>query len=214
MSVYILGPILAQIMVCSLKAPSHYLNRFWFLISEVLWHAHKSNFTASAQAIILYNEFENYTSKTRYVDSMVISEVTIPFIQSPHHGPTKVMLIVMNDQVTSITFYVNRPIRFWNEAVSNFDLETSRSRSWVWSKDKGIYLSDKLLFHFTSMIATIPEIQLFWNLNLKNPRSRLLVRFKCQGHIIHPLSNWCISYSFHVNRTDHSWDMANRVFEH
>ena len=32
---------------------------WWLLISEVLWHSLESNFTASAQSTILYNEFEN-----------------------------------------------------------------------------------------------------------------------------------------------------------
>ena len=45
-----------------LKAPNHYLNQCWILISEVLWHSPSSNFlTASAQATVLHNEFENYT---------------------------------------------------------------------------------------------------------------------------------------------------------
>ena len=51
---HIFGSILVKIMVCSLKAQSHYLSQFWFLISEVLWHAHENNFTASAQATNLY----------------------------------------------------------------------------------------------------------------------------------------------------------------
>ena len=41
-------------------APSDYLKQCWLLITEVLRHSPKSNFTASAQATILYNEFENY----------------------------------------------------------------------------------------------------------------------------------------------------------
>ena len=52
---------LAQIMACCLMAPSHYLNQCCPLISEVLWHSLKSNFTANAQATILYDKFENHT---------------------------------------------------------------------------------------------------------------------------------------------------------
>ena len=37
---------------------------------------------------------------------------------------------------------------------------------------------------------------------------------KSQGHIVHPLSNRCTSFSFNVNWTNHSWDMANIVFDH
>ena len=36
---------------------------------------------------------------------------------------------------------------------------------------------------------------------------------KGQSYIVHPVSNRCTSVSFHVNRTNHSWDMSNRVFD-
>ena len=48
-------------MACCLTAPSHYLIQYWLLISELLWHSFESNFTASAQAAILYSKFENNT---------------------------------------------------------------------------------------------------------------------------------------------------------
>ena len=43
---------IAQVMSCCLTAPSNYLIQCWFLISEVFWHSHNSNFTKSAKAII------------------------------------------------------------------------------------------------------------------------------------------------------------------
>ena len=36
---------------------------------------------------------------------------------------------------------------------------------------------------------------------------------KGQGHIVHLVSNRCTAFSFHINRTNHSWDMSNRVFD-
>ena len=48
---------------CCLRATNHYLNQYWLLISEVLWHSPESNFTASTQATVLYHEIENYTSR-------------------------------------------------------------------------------------------------------------------------------------------------------
>ena len=48
------GSTLDQVMACCLMAPSHYLNQCSLPISE-------SNFTASVQDTILYNEFENHT---------------------------------------------------------------------------------------------------------------------------------------------------------
>ena len=36
---------------------------------------------------------------------------------------------------------------------------------------------------------------------------------KGQVHIVHPISNRCTSFSFHINWTNRSWDMSNRVFD-
>ena len=55
------GSTLAQVMAWCLTAASHYLNQYWLIISEVLWHSPKNNFTGSYQAAVLYNEFENCT---------------------------------------------------------------------------------------------------------------------------------------------------------
>ena len=52
---------MAWVTARSLLTPSHYLNQCWLPINEVLWHSHESSFTASAQATILCNEFDNYT---------------------------------------------------------------------------------------------------------------------------------------------------------
>ena len=57
------GSTLTRVTACCLTALCHYLNQCWLLISEVLWHSSESNFTASAQATVLYNEFENYSFK-------------------------------------------------------------------------------------------------------------------------------------------------------
>ena len=54
---------LTEVMVCFLMAPSNYLNQCWLIISEVLHHS-PENFTASAPATILHNQFENYSFKT------------------------------------------------------------------------------------------------------------------------------------------------------
>ena len=51
---------LAQVMACCLTAPSHYLKQCWLMISGVLWHSPKSNFTENTQDICHWNEFEIY----------------------------------------------------------------------------------------------------------------------------------------------------------
>ena len=44
-----------------LMAPSHYLNQLWLDISDHLWHSTERNVTATGQANILHDTFENYT---------------------------------------------------------------------------------------------------------------------------------------------------------
>ena len=47
--------------------------------------------------------------------------------------------------LTPFSFHVNRPPHSWDEAISDSDLETPRSRSWVWSKGKVIHLAQYLI---------------------------------------------------------------------
>ena len=54
------GSTLAQVMACCLMAPSHYLNQYWQIISEVMWHSSQSIFTGNVQDIYPWQEFENY----------------------------------------------------------------------------------------------------------------------------------------------------------
>ena len=39
------GSTFVQVIACCLKALSHYLNQYWLIIKDVLWHSHESNFT-------------------------------------------------------------------------------------------------------------------------------------------------------------------------
>ena len=95
---------------------------------------------------------------------------------------TQVNIMAMNGWLTSFSFIVNRPPHSSDKAISDSDLETPRSRSWVWSKGKVIQSAlchiNSLPFHFTSIRPTIPEIELFQNLTLKHPRSRSWVKSK------------------------------------
>ena len=109
--------------------------------------------------------------------------------------PTMVTLdiiMVMNGWPRSFSFHVNRPPHSRDKSSSDSDLETPRSRSWVWSKGKVIqsaqYHINSLHFHFTSIRPTIPEIELFRNLTLKHPRSRSWVRSKVKVA-------YCIQYT-------------------
>ena len=129
---------------------------------------------------------------------------------------TQVNIMVMNGWLASFSFIVNRLPHSWDKAISDSDLETPRSRSWVWSKGKVIQLAqyhiNSLPFHLTSIRPTILQIELFRNLTLKHPRSRSSGRSKVKV-TLYPVSNQCTSFSFHINRTNHSWDMAKIVFD-
>ena len=52
------GSTLAQVMVCCLMAPSHYLNQWWLLIIVALWYPPDSNFTGNAQDSYPSHEFK------------------------------------------------------------------------------------------------------------------------------------------------------------
>ena len=129
---------------------------------------------------------------------------------------TQVSIMVMNGWLTSFSFIVNRPPHSWDKAISDSDLETPRSRSWVWSKSKVIqsaqYHIKSLPFHFTSIRPTILEraISKFY---LETSKVKVMSEVKGQCHILYPVSNQCTSFSFYINRTNHSWDMANIVFD-
>ena len=47
-----------------------------------------------------------------------------------------------------------------------------------------------------------------WNYKVK-----VMGEAKVQGHIVYPVSERCTSFPFHINRTNHSWDMSNTVFD-
>ena len=71
----------------------------------------------------------------------------------------------------SFSFHVNRPSHSWDTAILKFDIENSRSRSWVRSKFKvTTWVQHSVDSHpFGSMLIgpPIPEIQHFQTLTLK-----------------------------------------------
>ena len=71
----------------------------------------------------------------------------------------------------SLSFHIDRPSDSWDTAISKFDVENSRSRSWVRSKLKvtkwvqhSVYSHP---FHSMSIGHPIPELRHFQNLTLK-----------------------------------------------
>ena len=80
-------------------------------------------------------------------------------------------------RLISLLFHVDRPCHSWDTAISKFDVENSRSRSWVRSKLKVItwlqHSVDSHPFRSMSIEHPVPELWLFQNLTLK---------IKGQGH--------------------------------
>ena len=80
-------------------------------------------------------------------------------------------------RLTSLLFHFDRPCHSWDTAISKFDAENSRSRSWMRSKLKVItwvlHSVDSHPFRSMSIGHPVPELWLFQNLTLK---------IKGQGH--------------------------------
>ena len=91
--------------------------------------------------------------------------------------PWKSMVkVIAQDHTIGITPYrlishVDRPSHSWDTVISKFDVENSRSRSWVRSKFKVTtrvqHSVDSHPFRFMSIRHPIPELQLVQNLTLK-----------------------------------------------
>ena len=150
--------------------------------------------------------------QTTYVDGTPTSSQSLSGRSAQPTMVTLVNIMVMNGRLTSFSFHVNR------SSHSLFQtLETPRSRSWVWSMDKVMSRPSILLilssYSFHMIRPTIPEIKLFRNLTSNvTSKVKVISEVKGQGHI-YPVSKRCISFSFHINRANHSWDMAIIVFD-
>ena len=61
------GLILAQVMVCCLTAPSHYLTQYWHLINKVIWHSpeHISQMPQMLFCITKNNHFKIIATSSR-----------------------------------------------------------------------------------------------------------------------------------------------------
>ena len=130
------GSTLAQVMAHFLMAPSQYLNQCSLIISEVLWPSTEGDRVSQE---ILKISILDIKKITRYFDGTLRSEVTpvtIWYIHPPHQGYSHVTVMVMNDRLTSLLFHLNQPTHSSNNAISKFDLETTRSMSCVRSKVK------------------------------------------------------------------------------
>ena len=61
---------------------ANYLNQFWHLICEILWHSPEIFFTANAVPSLLYNEFQNYLEPHFSGTNELMKKLKIITIQS------------------------------------------------------------------------------------------------------------------------------------
>ena len=99
---------------------------------------------------------------------------------------------------------------------SNFDLENSRSRSWVWSKGNFTQWASIQLISFLFILLQADQYSP-WNkaiskFDLDTFKVKVMGEVKGQGHIVNPVFNRCTSFSLHISWTNHSWDMAKSVW--
>ena len=78
------GSTLAQVMACCLKAPSHYLNQCWFIISEVQWHPSESKIPQPSVTEISLKITNCPACRTTLVATRFRVAVICPIIQVPH----------------------------------------------------------------------------------------------------------------------------------
>ena len=93
-------------------------------------------------------------------------------------------------------------------AISKYDVENSRSRSWVMSKLKVTtwiqHSVDSHRFHSMSIGHPIPEL-LFFIIWPWKSRVKTMGEVTVQSHNVGLTSYRLTSLSFHVNRASHSW---------
>ena len=112
---------------------------------------------------------------------------------------------------TSLWIHVNQPSHSWDTAISKFDIDNSRSRSWVRSKLKvttqhGSNIQSTHIL-FVPCQSGIPFLSYdFFKIWPWKSRVKVMGEVTVQSHKVGQTSYWLTSLSFHVNRTSHSWD--------
>ena len=120
-------------------------------------------------------------------------------------------------QLISLLFHVHQPSHSWDTAISKFDVENSRSKSWVRSKLKVTtwvqHSVDSHPFHFMSIRHPITELRLFQNVTFKMKGQGHGCELTVQSHNVGLTCHQLTSLSFHVNWPSHSWDRAFSKFD-
>ena len=111
-------------------------------------------------------------------------------------------------RLTSLSFHVNRPSHSWDTAISKFDVENSRSRSWVRSKLKVTTWAYIQSTHipFVPCHSGIPFLSYdFLKIWPWKSTVNVIGEITVQSHNVDLTSYWPTSLSVHVNWASDSW---------
>ena len=121
-------------------------------------------------------------------------------------------------QLISLLFHVDQPCHSLDTAISKFDIENSRSRSWVRSKLKVItwvqHPINSRPFRSVPCQSALPFLRysIFkiwpWKLRVKT-----MGEVTIQSHNVRLTSYRLTSLLYHVNRPSHSWNIAFSKFD-
>ena len=154
----------------------------------------------SAIPFLIYNFFEIWPWKSKV---KVRVEVKV--------GSHKVG--VTSYQLTSFSFHVNRPFHSWDTAFPKFDLENPRSRSWVRGKLKSQYGSNILSTQipFVPCQSAMPFLRYnFFEIWPWKSKVKVMDEVKVWSHNVSITFYQHTSFSFHVNKSSHSWDTMGK----
>ena len=156
----------------------------------------------------------------------ITCQSTIPFLRYkifqiwPWDSKVKVIAqghkVDITYRLIPLSFHVDRPSHSCDTAISNFDLENPRSRSWArWTLKVTTWVQHSIDSHpFRSMSIghPIPDIRLFQIWPWKS-KVKVMVEVNVESHKVGITPNRLTSLLLHVNRPSHSWDTAISKFE-
>ena len=124
---------------------------------------------------------------------------------------TLVNIMVLNGWLTSFSFHVNQPPHSGDKAISDSDLETPKVKVMGVVKGQGHTVGpESYLFISNQSDQQFLRYSYFeiWPWNIQDQGHEW-----GHGHILYPTCNRCTSFLFHINRTNHCWDMAKIMFD-
>ena len=128
---------------------------------------------------------------------------------SAHPMVTQVNIMVMNGWLKSfLSLSIGRPIPEM-KLFQTLTLKLQGQGHGCGQMARSYNRPGIILTHFL-FISPVGAISKFY---LETSKVKVMNEVNGQGHILYPVSIQCTSFSFHINRTNHSWDMAKIVID-